>query len=89
MNIEEVREKALKEITSVVDPEWHGEGYPTKAEIIYDLLISIPLSEGKVCDECFGLSIMFAGGRCACCEGTRWEVLPITIASLIEEKLNE
>jgi len=41
MTDEEMREKALKLITPFIDDEWHGKGYPVKAEILIDQLIPL------------------------------------------------
>lgn len=54
MDIEELREKALKHITSCIDPEWHSEGYPVMSEIIWEGFLSLPYIEEKECPECHG-----------------------------------
>ena len=41
MTDEEMREKALKLITPFIDDEWHGKGYPVKAELTADGLIPL------------------------------------------------
>ena len=38
---DEVREQALKIATRILDPEWHYEGYPAKAEILVDQILAI------------------------------------------------
>ena len=35
------REKLLKLITPYIDDEWHGEGYPVKAELIVDDVLAL------------------------------------------------
>ena len=43
-----IREEMLKIATPCFDSEWHGEGYPTMAEVLVDQLMDYLKSKGVV-----------------------------------------
>lgn len=55
-------------------------------------ILSIPISEGKVCDRCKGTGrgqfYFNCKADCDDCKGTGWAVPPVTIDDAIKEKLN-
>uniref|UniRef100_A0A6M3XYM2 Uncharacterized protein n=1 Tax=viral metagenome TaxID=1070528 RepID=A0A6M3XYM2_9ZZZZ len=61
MTDEEMREKALKLITPFIDDEWHGKGYPVKAELIADGLIPLIREETLKQVTCTQCGVRVAG----------------------------
>ena len=61
------------------------------------LITHIPLSGGKVCDECNGEKWVwvnhgsdgYSQDACSTCNGTGWEIPPVTIESWIEKYQEE
>lgn len=62
--------KALEHITRCIDSEWHGEGYPVMAEVIWDgicQLFKVKLPENPLKDKIVdGSSEYEVGWNCGC-----------------------
>ncbi len=94
MDIKEIRERLLKNVTGYVDDEWHEEGYPVTAELIVGDFLNTEIVPERECAMCGGTKLWtgfvlidgnYQKSKDACpkCNGTGLEP-PITVEQAIE-----